>query len=375
MKQILRACNIKKTSNSLQRNLLNSRIKIELFDLATNGTSEEWQMFLDFIQRNYTQSMDKWYLQIFQSSDIQSFGGYFYVIFTHWLVIKLKRSPLSLLDSAQSAEIVSLIIESIKWNEGNYDDILEPLWKNFVAQRLFVKLSCCMKRKDDHEYLQKYLFLNRVICAYLSVFCTNDHLANALIYASEDIGVIIIPQIIFYNIMSRANLYEVTPSERRRYFYLWFDDQRMKLINHAWYDADDAEFEYCRKNSEIIQCFLCSLLDEGVTSEMENVLQCALVKDRILSYQAKLRRDKVPIYGYYVTVDVIKAMMCRASAVLADRRLDTLVSDTWCWCTFFKRTDLIWDNSTTLSNINSSFNQKLQRPMGFVEFLKSHFGI
>ena len=55
---------------------------------------------------------------------------------------------------------------------------------------------------------------------------------------------------------------------------------------------------------------MCSLIEDDAnqTSEIYHYLHCALVEDRTLSNQAKSRRNRAPSYGYYMIVDVIKAI-------------------------------------------------------------------
>ena len=339
IKNILRTCNVQ--THTLQHNLLNNGIKMKIFELSMNGTSKSWQTFSALIEADYTLAIDEKYLRVMRSTEIRS-SEYFYIIFTHWLVIKLKRSPLTLLDSPQSAEIVSLIIESIKWNEDNYDDILYPLWKNFVAQRLFHKLSCCQKRRDDVAYVENHNYLNGVLCSYLSVFCTATDLTDFLEIASSQTVGFIVPQLIFYNIVSPENVFNISQRARRRYFLLWFNDERMRLINTAWYGVADGEFQIVtRKNSEIIECFLCSLLNERKTSEIVLVLHSAFSKDKILSFYALKRRNKAPLYGKYVTVDVIQTILRRAVPLLSESRLNRFVSSVWSLCLEFGRTSLM----------------------------------
>lgn len=53
--------------------------------------------------------------------------------------------------------------------------------------------------------------------------------------------------------MSPMNVFDISLRARSRYFFLWFNDERMRLINTAWHDDNDDDKDWSRKNSQIIQ--------------------------------------------------------------------------------------------------------------------------
>merc|ERR1712228_310269 len=76
--------------------------------------------------------------------------------------------------------------------------------------------------------------------------------------------------------------------------------------------------------------------------EIEHYLHCVLQKDRILIFQAKSRRrNKAPIYGYYVTVDVINCIRQKAMVYLERASLHRLMNAIWNLCKMVGRDDLM----------------------------------
>ena len=260
-----------------------------------------------------------------------------------WQQIKLNKSPSSLLNSATSAEVVSIIIDSIKHNDHfHFNNILEPLWKNFVAPQLFHKLSLCQKQKDDDFFLEEHLFVNEVIASYLGVFTTGKNLPNYFSKLSRS-GSIIVLQRVFFHIVSSEKL--LSFKVRRRYFDLWFKNPRIQLLNHAYYDDTNA-LDANSKNSDIMQLFLCALVcgnqSKNIEGEAEMYLNEALSKDKMAMFQAIKRRSKEPIiYGLYVTVDMLKAVLFKAVKHLDGLRFTHLFQAIWNLCKQFERNDLM----------------------------------
>ena len=171
----------KNKSLSLQCMLLSTNV-CKIFN--ANISKEAICAFTDLIQSNYSISHDFGYLILLRANN-PSQNEYLYILFTFWLQIKLNSDPFSLLNSATSSEIISIVIKSIKlWHHRHYEDILKPLWRNFVAPNLFKKLTLCQNKKSDELYIERHNYLNQIIASFINLADLNIILFNesAVIY-------------------------------------------------------------------------------------------------------------------------------------------------------------------------------------------------
>lgn len=344
--RILKQCNLKSDKNSLESMIL-SFDNQQTFNQKCIKINSWPYSFSNLITTHYSLSLDCKYLTLFKNKSLSKIHSrkFQYIVFVHWMMSKLNHSPKSLLDAPESTEIVAIIIKSIKWNHPNYfEDILKPLWHNFVAPILFNKLSDAIKHIHDKNYLKSLCYLNQIIGAYLSVFCTNHKLNKYLTKLVENEIKnfrFVVPQIIFFDIVSTKNLFDI--ETQKRYFDLWLNDELLMSINHALHSLDSTQPNDTCANSEIVKCFICSLIssaDQNYTWEFEHYLHSVLQKDQILIFQAKSRRNKAPILGYYVTVNVIKCMEREiiGRGELLELRYRYTV---WYLCKMFARSNLI----------------------------------
>ena len=346
---VLKACIIKSRDRVSLENMI---LKFDDIQQALNLKVikvRSWPYFFSYlISADYTTLLDGKYLAIFESGDLSQTHSidFQFIVFTHWMMSKLNHSPKSLLDSSTSTEIVSIIINSIKWNHPyHFNDILLPLWINFVAPMLFDKLSGAMGR--GRAYPKDLCYLNQIIGAYLSVFYTNykPHLKDyfhTLVEKESRWYRFVVPQIIFDDIITTEGLFDI--ETQKRYFDLWLNDERLISINQVLDVINEPQpYEAC-KNSEIVKKFICSLIesnDRNHTTGAYHYLHCVLVKDRILLFQAKSRRNKALKYGYYLTIDVIKAIEQKASQCFERNQWDKFMNILWNLCKMFKRDDLV----------------------------------
>ena len=351
--KILKTANMKPVINgyTLAHMILHSDvIKIHYLDYHklidfTNATyiglNARWTAFSNLITTNYSPDHDRRYLRVFRISDPRK-DDILYAVFVHWLCQKHRFDALSLLDSPESAGIVSIIIKCIKYDDTKYfNDILEPLWRHFVCQRLFHKLSQCQQHKNDQAFLMQHNYLNQVTAAYFSSFCSDPEFTQFFEHIAEE-NELIKPQTVFFTIISSQNCFSY--KQRKVYFDLFFYDQRMHLINHAWHDHLHPYTYGERQNDEIIQSYLCSLVDEKLensTTVIIQILEGALRKDKMIIFHSMKSMDRCPIYGLYLTKSVIKGLLFKAAGCLQQPIFDQFVLDILDLCGMFDRADLM----------------------------------
>merc|ERR1712130_936111 len=117
-----------------------------------------------------------------------------------------------------------------------------------------------------------------------------------------------------------------------------FDD--LIVINQALDALNEPQPFNARDNSRIVKYFLCSLMesdDQEKACRAQRYFHLLLQKDRMLLFYAKSRRDKQPIYGYYVTACVVNRIK---QTVFAHRELNGFMNIIWNLCKMFGRGDL-----------------------------------
>ena len=339
--KILKTCDLTSHNKVLENMILSTDCKLTECQISWPYT------FSNLISTNYLASLDGKYLTIFRSDDLSRALAldFQFIVFTHWMISKLNRASKSLLDSSTSAEIVCIIMKSIKWNHPyRFSDILEPLWNNFVAPALFEKLSNAINHVHDTNYLKSLCYLNQIIGSYFSVFCTDAEGIQYFMKLVENETKqfrFLVPQYIFYGIIASHGLFD--NETQRRYFEIWLNDHQMMPINQVLDVINEPlGYEAC-KNSVIVTKFMCSLIEDDAnhTSEIYHYLHCALVKDRTLLNQAKSRRNRAPSYGYYVTVDVIKAIEQKEFHCLERNEWRKFTIAVYYSCKMFGRNDLV----------------------------------
>lgn len=323
-KKIMRTCNFKSDNDVLRKMISDDILKVCAGGVHFAQTSW-YYTFRDLINNPYNARLDGDYLRVFKNimPTTTPPSKFLFCVFTHWMISKLNYAPKSLLDSQDSAEIVAIIMKNIKWNQDYFIDILEPLWKNFVAPTLFNKLHTAASKVDDGEYLKSQCYLNTIIGSYLMTFCGYQHAHFfGLIDKETACFRFISVQTAFYNIMSTEGLFDI--ETRSRYFELWLHDPRIMSIKQAL-DAINTPWgdDPCQ-NADIVKYFIGGLIVANETMMAEHYLHCAFQKDRILLMQATLRRDKQPIDGYYVTADMIKSIRQKAAKYLCCAGLQSL---------------------------------------------------
>ena len=345
---ILNSCNLrqKNKSFSLQSMLLSMDVD-RIFNISQMSQSAICG-FTGLIQSNYSTALDVDFLTIFRAAN-QAQNDCIFILFTYWLQIKLNSNTFSLLNSATSSEIISIIIKSIKFsNVRHYENILKPLWRNFIAPNLFKKLTLCQKKKNDKLFIANQCHLNQIIAAYLCVFCSGPKLRGSFAKMAAKTDGIIVLQSAFYKIVSSEQT--VSLKVRRRYFEIWFYDQRINLLNHAYFDGNYGN----NGNAQMVSCFLRSLIASNKNkskihrdaaadnkTEIEKYLHYAFVKDKMLRFHFIKNRNRMPIYGQYITVDSLKKIVFTAHESMKECLFHQFVKNIWDFCDEFERNGLL----------------------------------